>query len=126
MISLAYLRSHYIYSVSNGFLISRKLNRPVGRLKNGYLVIDIKKKTYPVHRIIYFMQHGLWPDRVDHRNRIRHDNRWVNLRSCSDAENAQNRGIQRNNDSGCPGVYYRRDTGKWVAQIGVDNRRIPV
>jgi hypothetical protein len=60
--------------------------------------------------------------RVDHINGDGLDNRRVNLRPASTAQNARNRGRQANNTSGFKGVYIRGS--RWRAMIQVDGRLI--
>jgi hypothetical protein len=59
---------------------------------------------------------------VDHISGDKLDCRRENLRIATNAENLQNRGMQRNNTSGFKGVsWYRRD-GKWHARIGFNGK----
>lgn len=47
----------------------------------GYLAIQVAGKRYYAHRLAWFYMTGKWPeDEIDHKNRIRNDNRWENLR----------------------------------------------
>ena len=43
------------------------------------------------HRAAYAFMTGYWPSVVDHINRNRSDNRWTNLRACSQRGNDRNR-----------------------------------
>ena len=68
------------------------------------------------------MQTGAWPTaEIDHKNRIKDDNRWANLRSATHAENQHNCGIPRNNTSGFPGVTLNK--GRWQARIKANGHR---
>ena len=53
----------------------------------------------------------------DHINGNGLDNRRNNLRTCTNAENLQNRPKQKNNTSGFKGVFLNKLTGKWEARI---------
>jgi hypothetical protein len=57
-------------------------------------------------------------DRVDHVDGDKLDNRKLNLRRCSHAQNCQNRPKQSNNTSGYKGVYFHKQTKRWNAKIG--------
>lgn len=60
-------------------------------------------------------------EQVDHINLNGLDNRRCNLRLATNTENQRNKSKQVNNTSGYKGVYWRKDSNKWVAQIKVDN-----
>ena len=50
---------------------------------------------------------------VDHKNRIRHDNRIENLRWVSRLENNQNVGISKSNTSGHKNITYEKGRNRW-------------
>lgn len=82
---------------------------------------DGGRKLILMHRLIL----GL-TDRsivVDHINRDGLDNRRCNLRACTRAENACNRRVSRNNNTGYSGVTARKN-GKFVAYITKNKQRI--
>lgn len=90
----------------------------------GYLSIAIGRAEYLVHRVIWFMQTGYWPDQVDHLNHDRSDNRWVNLREVSSRENQLNMtGRRKNNSTGVLGVR-KLPSGKFNATIMVNRKQI--
>lgn len=55
---------------------------------------------------------------VDHINGNGLDNRKVNIRICTQAENIANSRLSRRNTSGYKGVAYYKKLGKWAARIG--------
>lgn len=61
---------------------------------------------------------------IDHINRNKLDCRKDNLRITNYAVNAQNISKQSNNTSGYRGVWFRKDTNKWVANIKVNYKKI--
>jgi hypothetical protein len=91
--------------------------------KDGYVVAGHNGRQYRVHRIIWALHYGAWPERdLDHINRNKSDNRIVNLRPCDDARNQWNVSA-RVGVSAYKGVG--RHKGKWRARIRVgDGRRI--
>lgn len=85
----------------------------------GYLQGRILGRSYCAHRIVWAIAKGEWPKGyLDHINGIRSDNRIQNLRDVDDEGNARNAAIRHDNSSGQQGVFLRRSTGRWHAQIG--------
>ena len=86
--------------------------------KKGYIVTKINGKTYRLHRLIWLYMTGEWPDNeIDHKNRIRHDNTWDNLRDVTTRINSLNKGIISTNKTGVVGVYFNKKMNKYVSQI---------
>jgi hypothetical protein len=83
----------------------------------GYRNIQIDGVMYLEHRVIYKMHYGIMPERIDHIDGNKENNRINNLRECTASQNSQNRGRQSNNTSGVKGVCWRKKSGKWHAQI---------
>ncbi|WP_420917555.1 HNH endonuclease [Pseudomonas protegens] len=97
----------------------------VGALHHtGYWHTYIGKKTYLVHRIIWLMSYGEWPEgQIDHVDGNPQNNRIENLRSVSNQQNSRNRRLKVSNKSGVPGVYWEKRSGRWCAQISTSNGR---
>lgn len=93
------------------------------RLADGRRHGKIYGKSYVAHRVAWCMHLGRWPSQhIDHINGDPADNRIVNLRDVSQAENARNQRRRKNNTSGCMGVYWGSKEGKWRAKITQDGR----
>lgn len=61
--------------------------RPDGRRQ-----ISVDGDTYLASRLAWFYMTGEWPkNEIDHRNRIKGDDRWENLRDATHSENQFNR-----------------------------------
>lgn len=89
----------------------------------GYVVISLDGTEYRAHRLAWFYTTRRWPRRdVDHRNLIRNDNRWDNLRNASRRQNCQNRPLAKRNKVGIKGVVYRKDAKKFRAVIKVNGK----
>lgn len=85
---------------------------------DGYRNGKIFGKVYLAHRIIFKMVVGTDPDKIDHINGVRTDNRWDNLRDVDSETNSKNLGMSRKNTSGVSGVHWNSVKRKWVAQLG--------
>ena len=81
----------------------------------GYICIQVDRKIYKAHRLAFLYMKNQIPTEVDHINRIKSDNRWVNLRPATHQENMGNQGIRVNNTSGYNGVSWHKLTSKWMA-----------
>lgn len=87
----------------------------------GYVVLQVDGKKFMLHRIIWLLAYGEWPDgEVDHINGDRSDNRLENLRLASRAENGRNM-RPRGGTAGLKGVYWHKRARKWCAQIVKDD-----
>ena len=94
----------------------------IGYKIKGYLRVEYKSTAYMVHRIIWLLNKGYWPDEVDHINGIKSDNRIENLRDSNRSQNMQNqRKAQRNNKTGFLGVSPARD--KYKATITLNKKQ---
>lgn len=93
---------------------------------SGYLVVRLRKRLYYQHRLIWAIMTGAWPSSsIDHINCDRSDNRWANLRQCSESQNRQNAQIRKDNLSGFKGVKYKRDRKKkFAAVIRLDGKSV--
>lgn len=89
---------------------------PARKDKDGYLMVMVDSRNYRQHRLAWFYMTGLWPEKhLDHKNGVRDDNRFSNLRECDEQNNNRNRGLSRLNTSGVSGVSFQQ--GKWVVRI---------
>ena len=101
--------------------INAKAGRPgcaAGSLRNGYGVIRIHNKMYLAHRLAWLYVHGHMPERIDHINGDRSDNRIDNLRIADASQNGANKRRPENNTSGAKGVK-KIASGKYAAILGV-------
>jgi len=113
------LHKKFIYLAQEGLLIHIRLQKIVGTLnKSGYLLVTINGKNYLVHRVVYCMYHGYWPENdIDHINHIPNDNRICNLREVSRSCNIKNAKLSKTNTSGIKGVAWHKNRNCWIAHI---------
>lgn len=90
----------------------------------GYIAIKINGQTFKAHRIAWMMETGSDPlQQIDHKNGIRHDNRWCNLRDVTRSVNLQNlRGARSDSATGLLGAW--PCVGGFTAQINVNGKRL--
>jgi hypothetical protein len=87
----------------------------------GRILVGVHGRLYKAHRIIWAMQTGEWPDKqIDHINEDPSDNRWVNLRLATKAQNMRNVTRIKSNTSGYKGVGWSKAANKWRAYIRAD------
>lgn len=85
---------------------------------NGYVNIQISGTGYKAHRLAWLWVTSEWPKaEIDHINRIKDDNRWVNLREATHSQNTIN--ISPRNRLLPRGV--KRKGRKFTAEIGKPN-----
>ena len=100
---------------SNAIKAGSRAGKIVG---SGHRQIVLRGWLYYSARLAVFYMTGEWPkDRVDHRNRIRDDDRWENLREASESDNGANRSMQINNTSGYRGVSWDMNSSKWEVRV---------
>jgi len=121
-----WIGENYLYSPTDGTLTransrgrwsaGAEVGTCVG--KRGYKTILIKGKRLYVHRVLFYMHHGEWPEFVDHIDGDKTNNSLSNLRSVDRSTNAKN--IYKphvDTESGHLGVLKRKDTGKWSVRF---------
>jgi hypothetical protein len=108
----------------------RAPNTEVGSIANchsvGYINIQINNRLYGAHVLAHFYMTGKMPIAViDHRDGVRDNNAWSNLRDVTQSINLQNqRRPPKNNTSGYVGVIWSAHARRWKAQIVVDKKYI--
>lgn len=102
-----------------------KKGRKIGNINlHGYVVFNVNGRHFLAHRVAFFLYHGRMPrGKVDHINRIRHDNRIANLREVDESQNCQNQSLRSDNTSGKKGVTWCKLRGKWQGQIQHKGKR---
>lgn len=92
---------------------------------NGYIYATFERRGYGVHRLAWAITYGYWPRaEIDHRDTDKTNNRLVNLREATRAQNQWNAPIDRRNTSGFKGASWHKDKGRWRAFIHQNGRHI--
>jgi len=120
-----YLRTVFTYNKKTGKILRK--GKSCGSLckTHGYRQVKIHQKRVPEHRLAYMLVTGKEIPKgmvIDHVNRIKHDNRWCNLKLTTQAENNKNKSVSVHNTSGTVGVSYVKKSNKWKAVINVNGK----
>lgn len=90
---------------------------------HGYRVVGVKGRKIKVHRIIWAIVTGSWPEfEVDHDDGDRANNAWINLRLATTQENSFNRKCRAESSTGAKGVF-PTPSGKYIARITISGKR---
>lgn len=122
----------FSYDPTTGELRRIARNHKAGKLglvtskdSKGYLVVVHKGRAYKGHRVAWLLATGEIPEGiVDHKNRDRADNRWVNLRLVSAAGNSQNCKVRADSASGVTGVVFLEHCKRWYSYLNLGGRRL--
>lgn len=132
--SLTYkrLRELLHYNPATGmftWLVDRGNKCPAGSVAgglrpDGYLVIGIDYGIHRASRLAWLYITGDMPkDEIDHKNCVRDDNRWSNLRLATRTQQRQNTSVKKHTCD-LKGVGWHKHTQKWRAYIIVNGRYI--
>jgi len=117
-VSIQRLREAIQYNPDTGELF-RKGKRAGSPCRDGYIQVSFDNVQFMAHRIGWAVYFGAFPsDQIDHINRIRSDNRLVNLRECSNRDNSANKGRA----VALVGTTYLPQYRKWQAQAKLGGR----
>ncbi len=120
MITQSELKTILHYDPETGLFTWK--NKSVGKIAGtttyaGYISINLSGKVYRAHRLAWLYMTGSFPkNQIDHINRKRHDNRFVNLHDVLNITNSKNRKKNINNKSGFNGVFWHKYNKLWVAK----------
>lgn len=81
------------------------------------------KHRISMHRVVFALAYGRWPDGViDHIDGDPQNNSLSNLRDVTQSENSRNSRMSKRNTSGITGVYWFEPARLWMALIGVNGK----
>ncbi|KYJ87519.1 HNH endonuclease signature motif containing protein [Sulfurovum riftiae] len=118
------LKALFLYDPTSGVFTRKKTGKSATNTHNGYIRIGIDYQEYYAHRLAFLYMLGEFPQGVvDHKNHVKIDNRWDNLRSVTIQENSKNTSLYSNNKSNMAGVYWHKRDKAWIACIHVDGKK---
>lgn len=96
------------------------------RKRDGRRYVSVDGSRYLSYRLIYALHHEIplseLPDLIDHKDGNALDDRPSNLRPATCAQNQMNRRRRIDGASGFKGVAWKRQLGRWTAQIMVNGK----
>lgn len=120
------------YSVSTfGKVRNDKTKKILKKLidsSTGYYIVrlckDGKAKTSRIHKLVAkaFFKNPQNKECVDHIDRNKLNNHFLNLRFATNSENGMNRSKQKNNTSGYIGVVFDKKNNKYTAQYKLNGK----
>jgi hypothetical protein len=84
--------------------------------------MSFNNKFFRAHRFIYYCYYNELSEQIDHKNRIKNDNRIINLRKATSVENGQNKNIRKDNTTGYQGVSFSKRDKKFICYISIDKK----
>jgi hypothetical protein len=124
-----------LYEISNLGRVNSLFTRK-GRIiipkteKGGYQRIGLRKdnsqKLFNVHRLVAetFLEKEEYQNQVNHKNKIRSDNRVDNLEWVSSIENHFHKNLNSNTTSKYVGVAWDSKKRKWVSYINFNKKKV--
>lgn len=108
---LDYVKEHVRADFATGTLWwkkpmrGRKMYKPIGCVdSNGYIKVQIARRSTYAHSMIYFLKYGVWISMLDHEDKNPGHNVPENLRPTNHKHNGQNAGHWITNSTGAKGV----------------------
>lgn len=89
-----------------------------------YVFVRCQGRNQYVHRVIFKMMTGKAPVEIDHLNRKKADNRWLNLREATPSQNKSNRMRPVRSSTGLKGVSTHPNTNKFRARIKLAGKEV--
>lgn len=108
----------YSYNPEDGEITNIRKNKQYKRLsKKGYkesiyMVVDDVEYRATYHRLCWFLQTGdVIPDnmQIDHKDNVKDNNKWENLRLCTNDENSRKKLLRKDNKTGYRGTHQCND-----------------
>lgn len=91
-----------------------------GNIRNtSYYLIKVAGIRSMVHQVIFAIVHGRFANLVDHKDGNGLNNKINNLLESCLVNNPKNQALSKRNTSGLGGVYWCKQTDKWVVKCSI-------
>jgi hypothetical protein len=133
-----YLLQRFHYDRENGQLIwkthSKRHQFLIGKIagatskkktdRTPYRKVTLFNYPYPLHRLIWVIEHNEQPEMIDHIDGDGLNNRIENLRSVTNRINQQNGHTHR--EGRLPGARWNKNNNNWRSWITIKGKRIEI
>lgn len=135
MLTQKQLQKELVYDLSTGEFHRRiaRCNRVeigdlVGTLdSHGYLQIRVSGRLYLGNRLAWLYMTGDWPPLdIEHRDNVRSNNRWHNLRLTTRVRNGMNRRCRKDSLTKMKNIMQCGEGGRYRVRVSVGRRRVHV
>ncbi len=117
------IRDHIHYDPATGAITNHSGEVLTVPHPRGYLQVRLpNRKLMLAHRAAWLYMTGELPKTVDHKNTVRTDNRWDNLRTATYGQNNLNIGVRKDSRSGIKGVSLHAG-GLWRVRYMAKGKR---
>lgn len=111
------------YDPAEGILYWRNGRRAGYIAEDGYIRVNIKKKNYMAHNLIWAYMTGKWPVlEVDHSDNCGSNNKWSNLRAATRSQQLLNTRVRRDNALGIKNVHLHKPSGKYQVKMRIQGK----
>lgn len=121
------ISSNIFYDSDTGLVYKQGKIYPYKPNAYGYIRVRYLGQNILLHRVVWKILYGYFPEFIDHINGNRMDNRLCNLRECTRQENNQNfsqKPRRHNKSSRFVGVSFDKETNLWKAKITVNKHQL--
>jgi len=99
------------------------LDKRLGKNNKSYKQLKFQGIQAQLHRVIFAMHYGYYPEFIDHIDGDGLNNRIENLRPCNRNTNGYNQKINTNNVSGYKNVCWSNSHERWVVGIRKNGKK---
>lgn len=94
--------------------------------EHGYIRINVDRKRYRLHQLIFFYHHGYLTDGkyIDHIDGNPSNNRIENLREVTASQNLMNSKLSAGSTSGVKGVHWYKSKNKYQVHVTLNSKTI--
>ena len=123
-------RLHELFEYKDGQLIwkisrggSAKKGSVAGRkVKQNYTQIEVDRKTYYLHRLVFIYHNGYCPKILDHIDGNPDNNKLENLREATMSENQMNSKLNVNSSTKMKNVNWNTEANKYRVELSVNGK----